>query len=593
MVMRSIRLSLIVYFALLLTCALTAVSGLVYQTTAHSLEEQRRATQKLIEEQFQTDSTKIRTALDQQLLRRALILANRAHTVPLSPKWFAAVAAVGSHSGAPGSWPDLLTLASVEDWITHKEVFHWPREEIHIEGAEHLVPELEWGTDFFQTYSMFGRTLQRSESLEEHSFTLEPGLPESTGPLKERFDNLDLAGVGNLRRVTLKTNVTRIGFTPRPFPRERGEGFKGPPQLPTPPNNPGRMTANIGRPVPTFFIQYAADRMPMENQLADIRRERDEQLGQVARDTHDTLRQLGTRLFWIGLVALTALWFGGFLLVRFGLSPLERLTEAVSRVSPKDFRLNVDSDQLPTELQPIANRLGETLQQLREAFEREKQAAADISHELRTPLASLMTTVEVALRKPRTAQEYQEILEECRLSGSHMAQLVERLLALARLDAGAVPYRPREVDVASLTVECADMVRPLARARSLELRVDATPPLSMQTDPDKVREILTNLLHNAIEYNRDGGAIDVAVRRVNGHLELAVADTGIGISAEARPHIFERFYRADPSRHADTPHAGLGLSIVKSYVDLMGGQISVESRSDGSTFRVELPCDKQ
>jgi two-component system, OmpR family, heavy metal sensor histidine kinase CusS len=171
-----------------------------------------------------------------------------------------------------------------------------------------------------------------------------------------------------------------------------------------------------------------------------------------------------------------------------------------------------------------------------------------------------------------------------------MAHLVERLLALARLDAGAIPYRPASVDVAELAVQCADLVRPLARVKGLALRVDATPPLPLQTDPDKVREVLTNLLHNAIEYNRPDGAIDIAVRRVNGHVELEVKDTGIGITPEAQAHIFERFYRADPSRHADTPHAGLGLAIVKSYVDLMAGQIHVESGPQGSTFRVELPA---
>lgn len=593
--MRSIRLSLIVYFALLLTAALTAVSWLVYQSTAHSLDEQRRATQKLIEEQYHADSDQMRTNLDQQLLRRALILANRAQTIQFPREMFAAITAVAMPAPAAGSWTDLTMLASVETWATREDIFYLPRDQIHIEGAEDLIPELEpeLATDFFQTFSKSGRTLQRSESLGDHSFALEPGPAETTGPLKEHFDDLEVADLGRLRRVTLKTNVTRFGFGPKPhmpprsFARDRGPGFKAPP--PPPQGNPGRMPPNLVRSAPTFFIQYASDRTGMESQLADIRRERDRQVAKVAQDTHDQLNQLGSRLFWIGIVALSALWLGGFLLVRLGLAPLERLADAVSRVSPKDFRLGLNGGQLPQELQPIADRLTQTLQQLREAFEREKQAAADISHELRTPLASLMTTVEVALRKPRTVPEYQEILEECRLSGSHMAQLVERLMALARLDAGAVPYRPREVDVASLTVECADMVRPLARAKGLELCVDATPPLALQTDPEKVREILINLLHNAIEYNRDGGSVEVAVRRVNGHVELAVADTGIGISNEARPHIFERFYRADPSRHADTPHAGLGLSIVKSYVDLMAGQISVESGSGGSTFRVELP----
>src|SRR5205807_6976597 len=112
----------------------------------------------------------------------------------------------------------------------------------------------------------------------------------------------------------------------------------------------------------------------------------------------------------------------------------------------------------------------------------------------------------------------------------------------------------------------------------------------------KLREVLNNLLHNAIQYNRPNGSIDVLVHRVDalgrgGRLELQVSDTGIGINAAARPHIFERFYRADPSRQSDGLHAGLGLAIVKGYVDLMGGTITVDSTEGlGTTFRVDLPA---
>jgi signal transduction histidine kinase len=112
----------------------------------------------------------------------------------------------------------------------------------------------------------------------------------------------------------------------------------------------------------------------------------------------------------------------------------------------------------------------------------------------------------------------------------------------------------------------------------------------MATDPDKLREVLTNLLHNAVQYNRPNGEIDLRVARDNGHLQVEVRDTGIGIAPEARDCVFERFYRADPSRNSDGLHAGLGLAIVKEYVDLMGGTIAVDSaEGQGSTFRVRLP----
>jgi signal transduction histidine kinase len=131
----------------------------------------------------------------------------------------------------------------------------------------------------------------------------------------------------------------------------------------------------------------------------------------------------------------------------------------------------------------------------------------------------------------------------------------------------------------------------LAEARELTLRVHRNGAIPLNTDPDKLREIVTNLLHNAIEYNQPKGSVDLTVERENGHLRLEVRDTGIGIAPEAREHIFERFYRADASRHAEGLHAGLGLSIVKGYVDLMGGTITVESDpGKGSSFRLELPA---
>ena len=134
------------------------------------------------------------------------------------------------------------------------------------------------------------------------------------------------------------------------------------------------------------------------------------------------------------------------------------------------------------------------------------------------------------------------------------------------------------------------MVRPLAEAHGLQLHLERNGPINLHTDPNKFREIVSNLLHNAIAYNRPRGEVTVGVQARKGKVELEVKDTGIGISEDAVSHIFDRFYRVDSSRHAEGSHSGLGLSIVKGYVDLMGGDIRVESRlGQGSTFHIELP----
>jgi signal transduction histidine kinase len=198
--------------------------------------------------------------------------------------------------------------------------------------------------------------------------------------------------------------------------------------------------------------------------------------------------------------------------------------------------------------------------------------------------------LDVALRKPRTAEEYRQTLLDCRAVGGQMRQLVERIMALARLDAGSDHIRMTEIDVGELIGDVATMVNPLAAERGLTLRTQCDESQICRTDPDKLREILVNLLHNAIQYNRPNGTIDVSADMANGWLDLRVRDSGVGIAPEAREHIFERFYRADPSRNGSGLHAGLGLSIVKGYVALLGGTVSVESElGKGSTFQVRVP----
>jgi heavy metal sensor kinase len=403
---------------------------------------------------------------------------------------------------------------------------------------------------------------------------------EPEGRLTWKFDDFGLADGVPVRRVRFRT-LLNLQDAPAPGPG-RGAfriGYRAPPQA--------------------LIVQCAADLREVQAILDGLRKQRDGELAALHAETTTALEGQRNRLVVISLVTFAATVLGSFVLVWLGLLPLHRLSDAVSKVSPRDFQLHLGDQPLPQELRPIVERLTGTLELLKRAFGREKQATADISHELRTPLAALLTTTELALRKPRSPEQYREFFEDCRLSAQQMNQIVERLLTLARLDAGVDRLRPQPVDLTELAQQCAAVVRPLAEARGLHLSVYTPPadadqgaesPARMLGDPDKLREVLNNLLHNAIQYNRPEGRIDLKVARDNGHVRVEVQDTGIGIAPEARERIFERFFRADPSRNADDLHAGLGLAIVKEYIDLMGGQITVESQEgQGSTFRVELP----
>jgi heavy metal sensor kinase len=462
--------------------------------------------------------------------------------------------------------------------------------------------------EYFQINSQ-GGTTWRSSSLEDQSFPVNFAVFSPAVPFFEvKLDDHLLPSGSTVRRVSIKVPITHTktsfpalpprfagGNAPRPDgqsrpPEGRNSGRRGQGANQEGPPRP-RPTEPIERFTPAFFIQCACETSNRDEALTALTVQFHDEAAQHDADAQETLAALRQRLLYVSLVTFAATVIGGCWLVGLGLSPLRRLSDAVSKVSEKDFRLHVDEQRMPGELQPIVGRLEQTFDLLKRAFAREKQAAADISHELRTPLAALMTTIELALRKQRTPDEYREMLKECHLSGQHMSQLVEHLLSLARLDAGVDQLRPQQVDVAELAEQCAALVRPLAEARNLRLAVHCHRPAQMQGDPNKLREVVTNLLHNAIEYNRPDGSIDLDVGRENGTLHVEVRDTGIGIEPKAREHIFERFYRADPSRHAEGLHAGLGLAIVKGYVDLMGGKIAVQSsEGEGSTFRVELPA---
>ncbi|MBM4071181.1 MAG: hypothetical protein FJ271_19930 [Planctomycetes bacterium] len=570
--MRSIRLALVGYFLLMVGAALGAVYWFVNQTSAATLQAKGERAHKLLEEKYQYDCEKAKDDLDQRLLRNAQTLASLARSTPTHLETLYPLGALG-----------------IAAWVSDGAAVAGGRIPLSA-GVSAEVMEDRPG-DYYQINSLRGRLLEKSVSLGDAMMPLKDEVRRRAELLRGNFETMNLRPGHEIRRVTLKTSVLHFGRYPALPAMWR---YPAPGTFP-----PGTGKSKFARPGgrqpksfdawPIIFIQYASDTYALDATLSDLKTRLDIDLDTQDRETAEALAGLQERLLWICGLAFVALLAGTYGLVRLGLAPLRKLSDAVSRVSVKNFRLQVESRRLPGELRPIATCLSETLEQLQRAFAREKQAAADISHELRTPLAALLTTLDVALRKPRTPQEYEEILEECRDAGTQMARLVERMLALARLDAGADTLRPREVDVIKLANQCTDLVRPLANARGVTVRLHAHGPAVLKADPDKLREVINNLLHNAIEYNKPNGSIDLAVERVNGQLAVEVRDTGIGISPEARTHIFERFFRADPSRHADSMHAGIGLAIVKGYVDLMGGTIGVDSSDAGSTFRLKFP----
>lgn len=363
---------------------------------------------------------------------------------------------------------------------------------------------------------------------------------------------------------------------------------------PIPPPNGVTLARTMPRPQwdnVRVIVSHGRPHAELDARLLEEQKNGETELARVHEDTRRELATLRTRLTVIGVGSFLALVFGGWLIVARGLAPIHKLSHAVSSVSEKDFHLPVERDEMSRELMPIVAGLTHTLDSLRDAFAREKQAVGDISHELRTPIASMLATLDVALRKPRTPEQYRTTLEDCRGIARQLGQLVERIMTLATLDAGNARDTVQFIEAANLAADCAAIIRPLAEAHGLTFEMRTERPLELETDADKLREVLMNLLHNAVEYNRPGGLIEFTARREGDRIAFEVRDTGIGMTPEVKEKIFERFYRADASRQATGVHAGLGLAIVREYVDRLGGTIAVESQPDvGSTFRVSLPA---
>jgi signal transduction histidine kinase len=237
--------------------------------------------------------------------------------------------------------------------------------------------------------------------------------------------------------------------------------------------------------------------------------------------------------------------------------------------------------------------LNTTFARLEAAFRRQQQFTADASHELRTPLAVIISGAQASLARKRRGVEYRETIAVCLEAAQQIRRLTDSLLELARFDAGEEHGTRRSLDIADHARACVERLRPLAREREIEIHGDLD-HTRVIANADRLERLITNLLTNAIHYNKRGGHVRVDTRTDGAVAAIAVADTGQGIAPEDLPHIFERFYRTDKSRSRAEGHSGLGLAICKVIVDAEEGRIDVRSQLGvGTTFTVRLPSAAQ
>lgn len=310
-------------------------------------------------------------------------------------------------------------------------------------------------------------------------------------------------------------------------------------------------------------------------------------LGNVA----DTLRTV----LWILAVGIPGLLFlalvGGWFLVGRALDPVDAVVAGIRDLDATTLDARIPEGGGTREVQELSESFNALLARLGDAFRKVREFTADASHELRTPLTVLRGEAEVALRLPRTAEEYQQVIASSLEEAQRMGRIVEDLLLLAKGDLGEAPVERVPVDLPELLGEISAHAEILAEVKGLTFTMAGGPPVDVLADPLRLRQLFLNLLDNAVKYTPEGGKVFLShTRTEEGWVRVTVKDTGIGISGEHLDRIFERFYRVDKHRSRAQGGSGLGLAICQWIARVHGGHIDVQSKPGaGSSFMVYLP----
>ena len=329
------------------------------------------------------------------------------------------------------------------------------------------------------------------------------------------------------------------------------------------------LAVRVGPPGrPPWVVQVAMDRSGEVELLAEYRK--------------NLLVVLGAALVMCGVV--------GHHIARRGLRPLQVVTDTARRIDPANLGERIEADGLPAELVVLADTFNLMLDRLEQSFIRLARFSADIAHELRTPVNNLRGEVEVALGKTRSPDEYRDVLtsnlEEC----GRLTRLIESLLFLARAENPQTQVVKERVDVGAELATVCEFYEAAAGEKGIKLAVAVAGPVHADLNRTLFQRAVGNLVENAVAHTPPGGTVTLTASTNDSSAIVEVIDTGTGIPAAHLPHVFDRFYRADPSRTLSAGNVGLGLAIVKSIVELHAGDIVIASSSkDGTRVTMIFP----
>ncbi len=317
-------------------------------------------------------------------------------------------------------------------------------------------------------------------------------------------------------------------------------------------------------------------------------------------DQEDLLEGASYALLIAVPLALLLASIGGYFLARKSLAPVVRMSATAARIGAANLHERLPVANERDELGRLARVINALLARLDTSFEQQRRFMADASHELRTPIAIMRSEAEVALSEPESSdRKLRESIAIFKDETTRLTRIVEDLFMLARADAGQYQLTPKEFYLDEVAGEVARAVRTLAAEKGLTLQLDAHKEMPFRGDENLLRRLLLNLVDNAIKYTPKGGAVTVSCKSEGTRYIITVSDTGPGIPAEAQPHIFERFYRADSARSraeddsADlTSGAGLGLSIARWVAEAHEGTLELNTSEAGSVFQLVLPASR-
>jgi two-component system heavy metal sensor histidine kinase CusS len=294
---------------------------------------------------------------------------------------------------------------------------------------------------------------------------------------------------------------------------------------------------------------------------------------------------------WVVLsIALVACAAAGYWIARRGLRPLQDVTATASLIRPNNLGERITDDHLPSELHELAATFNAMLDRLEQSFARQSRFSADVAHELRTPVDNLRGGVEVALSRPRSPEEYRDVLgstlEEC----ARLARLIDSLLFLARAENPRTQVDREPLDLGIELAAVSEFYDAAAAEAGVRLHVAASGPTPASVNRPLFQRAIGNLIANALDHVPAGGAITLLATSDDTSTVVEVSDTGGGIAPEHLPHVFDRFYRADAVRESAGNHLGLGLALVRSIAELHDGTVAIASEvGRGTRVMLTLP----